>query len=414
MSVQIRNRAMPGVPETDSNNWIVMQYDYQNSADMRTPGYNPELDGYPEKPGIIRNDASNVYVSGKWDVGYGKAIWAKIPMTQIDYPMIYKRTTLENTWSESFTWLTKTGVTSSTISVNTLNEYGLPSTVNWASYTAKVNAYTLSYLQGTYYTSALAKTPYENLENAIREHKWPKVNTNGTTTTASVIYIYDYVNGTSTETRRYDVVFPFGSHANVTVSVSCGTNRTTLAKSYLFEVFFEDSYAGSSGVTIYGFTPEGFWSNNGNGVVGLSHPYTLLIEGASDIYNGPCAWGPLNGTNYKYVGYENRTFAITPAIPHQFDTGDQVWVPVRQLHKRNGSAGAIYNMDNVGTNRFFPEYRTEIEYMCPQTRELFRVGLRRRDDYLMYRMGYGSGAPTRVWLGGSVLPVNTLAIDTDI
>lgn len=405
MATQIKNAAMPGVPETDSDSWIVMQYDYLNSSQLIRPERDPLLGEYPEKSGIIRNDEANIYISGKWDAGYGNPIWAKIPMVVNGYEFIMaKREIFKPDWNQA-SWLHNSGVTASTISSTTLNEYGLPASMLWGSTTERLDAYALSYLQNQYLSSTAAQASYEMLDDLIKRHVWPTASLNTRSYSAAVIYTYDTVrydsdlNGSITRTysHRYEVSFSFGTaYLTVVVGRSQVGSNTPL---YNFAVWYEDtpflSALNSSVNSIYGCTPRQFWSNRGLSTQ-YGDPFQMVID-ATDILGGPCAWGASRGSDYKSPGYEFRTLAVTPGIPHMFDTGDTQWIPIRQKHKKSGTSGILYPLNPIHSSAFMPEYYTEIEYINAVTHELHSVTIRRRDDYVMYSLDLSSSKATKIW-----------------
>ena len=405
---------MPDVPNTDSSNWITMQYDYDSSMRMITPGKDPETDGYPVKPGIIRNDEANIYISAGWDAGRGKPIWGKIPIQPTHDYVITKQTFDSTTgYSGSSSWVTGiTAATSSNYQSNTLNKYSPP-------YIAELSGNYINYVYGLFWTSGTTGTELSsrvsNLKTILANKKLPSITVGGALFTASKVIIYkkNSVIDRSFELETiYDVCFNkiiSTSTTNKYVVVRIVETKTTATAipQYKWDVYFDDGqYLRNTIIRQYcrNYTTTGMYPNDyfrtANMPAALQWQQTVLTpmtDSGKQYISGYGVGAAGNVNAHTQINTRGGVVCMhSPGLCCWFESNG-AWFPIRQLHARNNS----YTGKSIyvgGMQSWIPVYNTIIEFQNSTTGELMMVTLRRSDLYTLQQLGTGVSGQSLTWV----------------
>lgn len=410
MSIQIKNVAFPDIPESDIGYWIPMQYDYNSSTQMKTPGSNPETDGYPAKPGIIRNDEANIYISAMWPGGLGNPIWGKIPFNEYHNYVMTKQTCDASTgYSGSTSWVTGiTAATTSNYQSNTLNKYSPP-------YIAELSASTtyLRYVYGLFWTSGVSgatiQTRTNALESILNNKKMPTITVGGATFVAAKVIVYkkNYVIDRSFDPGTiYDVCFDniisaTNTKKYVVIRITVTKSTSTAIPFYTWNVYFDDGkYILDTIIPQYyrdypidrSQTPNDFFKTSNNNI-STQHQEAVLnvITRTRKSYISGYGLGSTNNANaYTQMNKGSSTVCMhSPGLCCWLcDSLGDFWFPVRQLHSRYTSVTgtSIYVEGNA---RWAPVYNTIIEFQNQRTGELMTIKLIRDDLYTMSTLNVG-------------------------
>ena len=415
MSIQIKNVAFPDIPESDIGYWIPMQYDYNSSIQMKTPGGNPETDGYPAKPGIIRNDEANIYISAMWPDGLGNPIWGKIPFNEYHNYVMTKQTCDASTgYSGSTSWVTGiTAATTSNYQSNTLNKYSPP-------YIAELSASTtyLRYVYGLFWTSgasgATIQTRTETLKTILNNKKMPTITVGGATFVAAKVFVYkkNVIDRSFDPETIYDVCFDNIISATNTkkyVVIRITVTKLTSTTYYTWNVYFDDGkyildtiipqYYSDYPIS-YSQTPNDFFTSSNNRY-SVQHQEAVLnvITRTGKSYISGYGLGSTNNENaHTQINKGSSTVCMhSPGLCCWLcDSLGDFWFPVRQLHSRytNAIGTSIYVEGNA---RWAPVYNTIIEFQNQRTGDLMTIKLIRDDLYTMSTLNVGVTGTLR-WL----------------
>lgn len=410
MSIQIKNVAFPDIPESDSGYWIPLQYDYDSSIKMKTPGSNPETDGYPAKPGIIRNDEANIYISALWPDGLGNPIWGKIPFNEYHEYVVTKQTCDASTgYSGSSTWVTGiTAATTSNYQSNTLNKYSPPYIAELSSSTTN-----LRYVYGLFWTSGTSGTTIQTRANSLKtilnNKKMPTITVGGATFVAAKVIVYkkNYNMDRSFEPETiYDVCFDkiissTNAQKYVVIRITETKYSPSGTPSYTWNVYFDDGkYILDTIIPQYygdypierGQTPNDFFKSSNNSYSDQHQEAVLnVITRTGKSYISGYGLGSTNNTNaYTQMNKGSSTVCMhSPGLCCWFtDSFGDFWFPIRQLHSRYISitGKSIYVEGNA---RWAPVYNTIIEFQNQRTGELMTIKLLRDDLYTMSTLSVG-------------------------
>lgn len=409
MSIQIKSVAFPDIPESDIGYWIPMQYDYNSSIKMKTPGGNPETDGYPAKPGIIRNDEANIYISAMWPDGMGNPIWGKIPFNEYHEYVVTKQTCDASTgYSGSTSWVTGiTAAATSNYQSNTLNKYSPP-------YIAELSASTtyLRYVYGLFWTSGASgttiRTRTEALKTILNNKKMPTITVGSATFTAAKVIVYkkNYNMDRSFEPETiYDVCFDkiissTTTKKYVVVRITETKYSPSGTPSYTWNVYFDDGkyildtiipqYYGNYPIE-RGQTPNDFFKSSNNSY-SVQHQEAVLnvITRTGRSYISGYGLGSTNNANaYTQMNKGSSTVCMhSPGLCCWIiDSFGDSWFPIRQLHSRSTTTGKSIYVE--GNARWAPVYNTIIEFQNQRTGELMTIKLIRDDLYTMSTLRVG-------------------------
>lgn len=413
MSIQVKNKAIPdipgafpGVPSGETGNWIVMQYDTDSSMKLITPGKDPEVSGYPEKPGIIRNDEANIYISAGWDAGRGRPIWGMIPIRPAhDYVMTKQTFDSTTGYSGTSSWVTGiTAATTSNYQSNTFNKYSPPYIAELSSSTTN-----LRYVYGLFWTSGTSgttiQTRTETLKTILNNKKMPTITVGGTTFVAAKVIVYTKKTIETisfTPETIYDVCFDkiissTNTQKYVVIRITVTKSTSTATPTYSWDVYFDDGpYITSTIIPQYlpnstaNLCPNDFFKTSNNNVEAqwfktVNTP--IVLTGGS--YISGYGLGSTNNANaYTQINKGSSKVCMhSPGLCCWLQTSSGLWFPHRQLHARSTTTGKSIYVE--GNARWAPVYNTIIEFENILTGEIMTIKLIRDDIYTLAQLGVG-------------------------